>query len=97
VSENVLVADVVSTRHTWTGSGLADSVQGLVEAIGSEGWVADLVARVIVWAVEAVFVVTIPVVAAQIAAAVAKWAGRIFGYVSAMITSLTNLTQLLRG
>jgi uncharacterized membrane protein required for colicin V production len=39
--------------------------------------IADLAARVIVWAVEAIFVVTIPVIASQIAAAVVKWAGRI--------------------
>jgi hypothetical protein len=59
--------------------------------------IADLVARAIVWAVEAIFVVTIPVVASQIAAAVVKWAGRILTYVTALITSLTNLTRLLDG
>ena len=57
--------------------------------------IADLVARVIVWAVEAIFVVTIPVIAAQIVAAVLKWAGRIMSYMSALITSLTNLRKLL--
>lgn len=59
--------------------------------------IADLVARVIVWAVEAIFVVTIPVIASQIAAAVVKWAGRILTYVTALITSLTNLSKLLNG
>jgi uncharacterized protein YukE len=59
--------------------------------------IADLVARVIVWAAEAVFVVTIPVVAAQIASAVLKWAGRILGYTTALITSLANLRTLLGG
>jgi uncharacterized protein YukE len=59
--------------------------------------IADLVARVIVWAGEALLIVTIPVVAAQIASAVAKWAGRIASYTSALITSLTNLTRLLNG
>ena len=59
--------------------------------------IADLVARVIVWAAESLLVVTIPVVAAQIAAAVVKWAGRILGYTSALITSLQNLTRLLGG
>ncbi|KKK05813.1 WXG100 family type VII secretion target [Micromonospora sp. HK10] len=59
--------------------------------------IADLVARVIVWAVEAIFVVTIPVIASQIAAAVVKWAGRILTYVMALITSLTNLSELLDG
>jgi len=59
--------------------------------------IADLVARAIVWAAEALLVVTIPVVAAQIASAVVKWAGRIMGYTSALITSLTNLRVLLGG
>lgn len=57
--------------------------------------IADLVARVIVWAAEAIFVVTIPVIASQIAAAVVKWAGRILVYTTALITSLTNLKKLL--
>jgi uncharacterized protein YukE len=57
--------------------------------------ISDLVARVIVWAAESLLVVTIPLVAAQIASAVVKWAGRILGYTSALISSLTNLTRLL--
>jgi uncharacterized protein YukE len=57
--------------------------------------ICDLVARVIVWAAEAIFVVTIPVVAAQIVSAVVKWAGRILGYTSALVTSLTNLKTLM--
>jgi uncharacterized protein YukE len=57
--------------------------------------IADLVARVIVWAAEAIFVVTIPVIAAQIVAAVVKWAGRILSYTTALVTSLTNLTKLI--
>jgi uncharacterized protein YukE len=57
--------------------------------------IADLVARVIVWAVEAIFVVTIPVIAAQIVGAVLKWAGRIMMYTNALIASLTNLRKLL--
>jgi hypothetical protein len=59
--------------------------------------IADLAARVIVWAVEAIFVVTIPVIASQIAAAVVKWAGRILNYTTALINNLTNLTELLNG
>jgi hypothetical protein len=59
--------------------------------------ICDLVARVIVWAAEALLVVTIPVVAVQIAVAVTKWATRIASYVSALITSLSNLTRLLNG
>ena len=59
--------------------------------------IADLVARVIVWAAEAIFVVTIPVVAAQIASAVVKWVGKITGYIGDLIDSLTNLTKLIDG
>ena len=59
--------------------------------------ICDLVARVIVWCAEAIFVVTIPVVTAQIIAAVAKWCGRIFGYAGALISSLENLTTLMEG
>jgi hypothetical protein len=59
--------------------------------------IADLVARVIVWAVEAIFVVTLPVVAAQIMSAVVKWAGRIMTYVVSLLSSLQNLTRLMRG
>ncbi|AVT32901.1 MULTISPECIES: WXG100 family type VII secretion target [unclassified Plantactinospora] len=57
--------------------------------------ICDLVARVIVWAAEALLIVTIPVVAAQIVSAVLKWAGRIASYTSALITSLTNLKTLM--
>jgi uncharacterized protein YukE len=59
--------------------------------------IADLVARVIVWAAEAIFIVTIPVVASQIAAAVVKWAGRILVYTTALINSMNNLTKLMNG
>lgn len=57
--------------------------------------IADLVARVIVWVAEAIFVVTIPVIASQIAAAVVKWAGRILTYTTALVNSLSNLDKLL--
>ncbi|MEU7906325.1 hypothetical protein [Actinoplanes sp. NPDC049118] len=59
--------------------------------------ICDLVAKVITWAAEALLVVTIPVVTAQIVSAVLKWAGRITSYTSALITSLENLTTLLEG
>ena len=44
MTDGSLVADVVSTREPWTGAALADSFQGLVAAIQSEGWVDDLLA-----------------------------------------------------
>jgi hypothetical protein len=59
--------------------------------------IADLVGRAIVWAVEAIFVVTIPVIAGQIAVAVVRWLGIITGLVDALMTSLQDLMTLVRG
>lgn len=39
-----LIAPVQSSRQAWTGSSLADSIEGLVQAIKSEGWVDDALA-----------------------------------------------------
>jgi uncharacterized protein YukE len=39
-----LVAAVESTRQPWTGAMLPDAIEGLVEAIESEGWVDDALA-----------------------------------------------------
>lgn len=44
MTDESLVADVQSTREAWTGSSLADGVEGVVDAIRSEGWVDDLLA-----------------------------------------------------
>ncbi|QFZ21030.1 WXG100 family type VII secretion target [Saccharothrix syringae] len=41
-----LVAPVRSSRQAWTGASLADSVEGLVDAIKAEGWVDDALAGV---------------------------------------------------
>ena len=57
--------------------------------------IADLVAHAVVWAVEAIFVVTIPVIASQIVAAVVKWAGIIMELVSSLVGSIEALTKLL--
>jgi hypothetical protein len=59
--------------------------------------IADLVGRVFVWVVEAIFVVTIPVIASQIAAAVVRWLGIIMGLIDALMTSLQDLLALVRG
>lgn len=59
--------------------------------------IADLVARAVVWALEAIGIVTIPWVVAQVVAAVVKWAGRILTFTMALVTSLQNLTLLLEG
>ena len=44
MTDSSLVAPVESSREAWTGSGLADSIEGLVDAIKSEGWVDDVLA-----------------------------------------------------
>ncbi|GAA1344168.1 WXG100 family type VII secretion target [Saccharothrix algeriensis] len=44
MTDGSLVAPVRSSREAWTGSGLADSVEGLVDAIRTEGWVDDALA-----------------------------------------------------
>jgi hypothetical protein len=44
VTDASLIAGVTSTREVWTGIGLADSFEGLVDSIRSEGWVDDLLA-----------------------------------------------------
>ncbi|HEV2782706.1 MAG TPA: hypothetical protein VGX25_25220 [Actinophytocola sp.] len=44
MTDGSLVAPVESSREVWTGSGLADSIEGLVDAIRSEGWVDDALA-----------------------------------------------------
>jgi uncharacterized protein YukE len=44
MTDNSLVAPVESTRQPWTGSSLGDSIEGLVDAIKSEGWVDDVLA-----------------------------------------------------
>ncbi|MDT7785738.1 MAG: hypothetical protein QOF58_4157, partial [Pseudonocardiales bacterium] len=83
-----------------TAMGLAtEGAGGLVELTRGfvRDFIADCVGRVVVWALEALLAVTIPVVAAQIAAAVVKWAARIYTWVTALINSLTNLSKLLNG
>ncbi|MEV6237548.1 hypothetical protein [Lentzea sp. NPDC051838] len=44
MTDQSLIAPVVSSREVWTGSGLADSIEGLVDAIKTEGWVDDALA-----------------------------------------------------
>lgn len=85
---------------------LADTMAAATQAAGNlvqftrdivRDLICDLVARVIVWAAEALAIVTIPLVTAQIIAAVAKWCARIFGYTGALISSLENLNTLMEG
>lgn len=44
MTDGSLVAPVQSSREAWTGSSLGDGIEGLVDAIRSEGWVDDVLA-----------------------------------------------------
>lgn len=44
MTDSSLIADVESTRQAWTGSSLGESIEGLVDAIKTEGWVDDALA-----------------------------------------------------
>lgn len=44
MTDDSLIVGVHSTREVWTGSSFAESTEGLVDAIRSEGWVDDLLA-----------------------------------------------------
>ncbi|RRR99500.1 WXG100-like domain-containing protein [Glycomyces terrestris] len=61
------------------------------------GFVADCIAKVVVWLAEVVFSVGLatPVVAAQLAVAVVNWVGRIFGWLMGLVTSISALRDLL--
>jgi hypothetical protein len=44
MTDGSLIAGVQSTRKPWTGSSMGESIQGLVDAIDSKGWVDDALA-----------------------------------------------------
>ncbi|GGM21489.1 WXG100 family type VII secretion target [Dactylosporangium sucinum] len=44
MTDGSLIAPVESTRRAWTGSSMGESIQGLVDAIHSKGWVDDVLA-----------------------------------------------------
>lgn len=85
-----------------TAAGMASATRGagtLVSMVREfvRGFVADCVARVAVWVAEAVFSLGLatPVVAAQIAVAVTRWSGKIFGWTMGLVTSIQALKALL--
>jgi uncharacterized protein YukE len=86
-----LLADTMSAATRAAGN-LVQFTRDIVRDL-----ICDLVARVIVWATEALAIVTIPIVTVQIISAVSKWCARIFGYTGALINSLQNLTALMEG
>lgn len=85
-----------------TALGMGEAVRGagnLVTMVREfvRGFIADCIAKVVVWLAEVVFTlgVAAPVVAAQMAAAVVKWVGRIFGWLMGLVTSVQSLRALL--
>ncbi|CCH32514.1 hypothetical protein ABZ816_23745 [Actinosynnema sp. NPDC047251] len=81
------------------GLGSATELAGLVVAVVREtvrDLIADLVGRLVVWAVEALTVVGLPVVAVQAATAAAKWGARIAQLVKNLVRTLQKLVPLLR-
>ncbi|GAA4429998.1 WXG100 family type VII secretion target [Actinokineospora soli] len=88
-----LVAPVQSSREVWTGSGLADSIEGLVDAIKSEGWVDDAIAGGTL-AVEAAATVMDPISA--LLANGLGWAMEYFEPLREMLDELTGKPDVVR-
>lgn len=82
-----LIADVESSQQAWSGSSLAESIEGLVVAIQGEGWVDPLIAGATV-SVEAVASAMDPVSA--LLANGFGWAMEYFDPLSQMLDDLTG-------
>ncbi|GIG66962.1 WXG100 family type VII secretion target [Phytomonospora endophytica] len=85
-----------------TAAGMGSATRGagtLVTMVREfvRGFIADCVAKVVVWLAEVAFTVGVatPLVAAQMAVAVVKWVGRIFGWLMGLVTSIQSLRALL--
>lgn len=93
MTEPSLVAPVESSREAWTGSGLADSIEGLVDAIKSEGWVDDALAGAAL-GVEVAATVLDPISA--LLANGLGWAMEYFDPLREMLDELTGKPDLVR-
>lgn len=93
MTEPSLVAPVESSREVWTGSGLADSIEGLVDAIKSEGWVDDALAGAGL-AVEVAATVMDPISA--LLANGLGWAMEYFEPLREMLDELTGMPDVVR-
>lgn len=85
-----------------TALGMGSAVRGagnLVQMVREfvRGFIADCIAKVVVWLAEIAFTAGLatPLVASQLAAAVVKWVGRIFGWLMGLVTSIQSLRALL--
>ena len=97
-SENIDITDLFGGTALAMGSavrGAGELVTMVREFV--RGFIADCIAKVVVWLADIVFTaeVATPVVAAQLAAAVVKWIGRIFGWLMGLITFIQSLRTLL--
>lgn len=92
MTDDSLVAPVVSTRQAWTGSSLADGIEGLVTAIKSDGWVDDVLAAAGL-GVEAVATVMDPISA--LLANGLGWAMEYFEPLREMLDELTGMPDVV--
>jgi len=90
---NPLIADVKSSREAWTGIGLADGFEGLVDAIRSESWVDSLIAGA-AFGVEATATVLDPI-SALLSSGIA-WAMEYFEPLREMLDELTGKPDVVR-
>ncbi len=103
--------DAYRKRAADTGAllgGAAEAASGIASAVELSGMlvgvvretvrdlIADLVGRCVVWAIEALTIVGAPVVAAQAATAVAKWAARIAQIIKQLVRAFDKLKPLLK-
>lgn len=92
MTDDSLVAPVVSSRQAWTGSSLADGIEGLVTAIKSDGWVDDVLAAAGL-GVEAVATVMDPISA--LLANGLGWAMEYFEPLREMLDELTGMPDVV--
>ncbi|GLZ77775.1 hypothetical protein Afil01_25820 [Actinorhabdospora filicis] len=100
---NVLAINIdVAGIFAGTAAGMGAATRGaatLVQMVREfvRGFIADCIAKVVVWLAEVVFSlgVATPLVASQLAVAVVRWTGRIFGWLMGLVTSITSLRALL--
>jgi uncharacterized protein YukE len=93
MTDGSLIAPVESSREAWTGSGLADSIEGLVDAIKTEGWVDDALAGAGL-AVEVAATVMDPISA--LLANGLGWAMEYFEPLRSMLDELTGKPDVVR-
>lgn len=95
---NIDVAGIFAGTAAGMGAatrGAGTLVQMIREVV--RAFIADCIAKVVVWLAEEVFTlgVATPLVASQLAVAIVRWTGRIYGWLMGLISSLSSLRALL--